>query len=79
MSVGVLKNHIYSRQEIMHVVRPPDTLYLCDFTHEADLVCGICGAHEGYKTAEVRDVRRIGGGRGLCGGAGKRMDGVFDI
>ena len=30
-----------------------------------------------YKTAEVGDVRRIGGGRGLCGGAGKRADGVF--
>ena len=28
-------------------------------------------------TAEVRYVRRIGGGRGLCGGAGKRVDGVF--
>ena len=26
---------------------------------------------------EVRDVRRMGGGRGLCGGAGKRVDGVF--
>ena len=24
-----------------------------------------------------RDVRRNGGGRGLCGGAGKRVDGVF--
>ena len=28
-------------------------------------------------TAEVRDVRRIGGGRGLRGGAGKRVDGMF--
>ena len=27
--------------------------------------------------AEVRDVRRIGGGRGLCGGAGKKVDGAF--
>ena len=25
----------------------------------------------------MRDVRRIGGGRGLCGGGGKRVDGVF--
>ena len=25
----------------------------------------------------MRDVRRIGGGRGLCRGAGKRMNGVF--
>ena len=25
----------------------------------------------------MRDVRRIGGGRGLCGGPGKRVDGVF--
>ena len=45
--------------------------------HEADLVGGISGAHGGYETAEVRDVRRNGGGRGLCGGPGKRVDGVF--
>ena len=44
---------------------------------KADLVCEICGAHGGYDTAEVRDVRRNGGGRGLCGGPGKKMDGVF--
>ena len=30
-----------------------------------------------HETAEVRDVRRIGGGRGLCGGVVKRVDGVF--
>ena len=48
-----------------------------DFTQEADLVRGICGAHGGYATAEVRDVRRNGGGRGLCGGPGKRVDGAF--
>ena len=46
---------------------------------EADLVCGICGAHGGYETAEVRDVRRNGGGRGLlCEGPGKIVDGVLD-
>ena len=44
---------------------------------EADLVRGICGAHGGYETAEVRDVRRIGGGRGLCGGLGKNSMGCF--
>ena len=33
--------------------------------------------HGGYETAEVRDVRRNGGGRGLCEGPGKRVDGVF--
>ena len=33
--------------------------------------------HGGYGTPEVRDVRRIGGGRGRCGGPGKRVDGVF--
>ena len=48
-----------------------------DFTQEADLVCGICSAHGGYETAEVHDVRRIGGGRGLCGGSGKRVDVVL--
>ena len=44
---------------------------------EEDLVRGICGAYGGYETAEVRDVRRIDGGRGLCGGSGKRVEGVF--
>ena len=33
---------------------------------------GFYGAHGGYETAEVRDVRGTGGGRGLRGGAGKR-------
>ena len=62
--------------------RPPDFLsghasqdgkreHRGDFTQEADLVCGICGAHGGYETAEVRDVRRNDGGRGLCRGPGK--------
>ena len=58
--------------------RPPAIVELVehrgDFTQKADLVCGICGAHGGYETAEVRDVRRNGGGRGLCGGPGKRVD-----
>ena len=44
---------------------------------EADLVRGICGTHGGYETAEVRNVRRIGEGRGLRGEPGKRVDGVF--
>ena len=30
-----------------------------------------------YEIAKVRDVRRVGGGRGLCGGARTRVDGVF--
>ena len=38
---------------------------------------GICGAHGGHETAEVRDVRRTGGERGLRWGPGKRVDGVF--
>ena len=37
----------------------------------------ICAAHGGYETAEVRDVRRIGGGHRLCGGPGKRVDGIL--
>ena len=41
------------------------------------LFAWICGAHGGYETAEVRDVWRNGGGRGLCRGPGKRVDGVF--
>ena len=32
---------------------------------EADLIRRICGAHGGYETAEMRDVRRFDGGRGL--------------
>ena len=44
---------------------------------EADLVRGISGSHGGYETFEMRDIRRIGGTRGLCGGPGKRVDGVF--
>ena len=32
--------------------------------------------HEGHETAEVRDVRITGGGHGLRGGPGKKVDGV---
>ena len=42
-----------------------------------DLVRGVCDAHGRYETAEVRDVRKIGGGRGLRGGPGKIVNGVF--
>ena len=42
------------------------------FTQEADLVCGICGAHGGYETAEVRDVWRIGGGARAVWGTRKK-------
>ena len=42
-----------------------------DFRQEADLVCGICGAHGGYETAKVCDVRRNGGGAGCVGGQEK--------
>ena len=41
------------------------------------LFAGICGALGGYKTAEVRDVQRIGGGRGLWGGQEKEWVGCF--
>ena len=47
------------------------------YTQEADPVRGICGAHGGHETAEVCDVRRTIGARGLRGGAGKIVDGVF--
>ena len=43
---------------------------------EADPVRGVFGARGEHETAEVRDVRRAGGGCGLRGGAGKRVDGV---
>ena len=39
---------------------------------EADLVRRICGVYGGYETAEVGDVRRIGGGRRLREGPGKK-------
>ena len=48
-----------------------------DFTQEVDFVCEICGAHGIDETAEVHHIRRIGEGRRLCGGPGKREDGVF--
>ena len=55
-----------------------ESMEATDFTQEADLVCGICGAHGGYEIAEVRGVQRTSGGHGLCGGSGKRrMDGMF--
>ena len=41
-----------------------------------NFVRGVCGAHGGHETAEVRDVRRTGGGHGLRGGAGERVVGV---
>ena len=44
---------------------------------EADLVCGICGAHGGYETAEVRDARRNGGGASCVGGQEKEWTGCF--
>ena len=42
-----------------------------------DLGSGICGAHGGYETAEVRDVRRNGGGAGCVGGQEKEWMGCF--
>ena len=50
-----------------------------DYTKEADPVCRNCGAHRGHETAQVREVRgttATGGGRGLRGGGGKRVDNV---
>ena len=46
-------------------------------SEEADLVRGVCGAPGGHDTAEVRDVWRTGGGCGLLGGPGKRVNEVF--
>ena len=34
-------------------------------------------AHGGYETAEVRDAQRVVGWRGLYGGSGKIVDGLF--
>ena len=45
-----------------------------DCIQEADLIRGICGACGRYETAKVRDVRKSGGGRGLCGGSGKEQE-----
>ena len=68
--------------------RPPDFLsrhasqdakreHRGDFTQEADLVSGICVAHGEYEKAEVCDVRRNGGERGLGRGPGKKWMGCF--
>ena len=40
-------------------------------------MCGVRVAHGGYEIAEVYDVRKTGERRGLFGGPGKRVDGVF--
>ena len=49
-----------------------------NITHFGSLVSRmICGTHGRCETAEVHDIRRTGGGRGLCGGPEKRVDGVF--
>ena len=48
----------------------------CVRLDDKDPVCGICVAHSGHETTEVRDVRRIDGEHGLCGGSGKRVEGV---
>ena len=64
--------------------RPPDFLsghayddgkweHRGDYAQEANPVRGICGAYRGHETAEMRDVRRNGGGRVLRGGAKKRV------
>ena len=42
-----------------------------------NIVSGIYGAHGGYETTEVRDVRRIGGGRGLREDHDKEWMGCF--
>ena len=48
-----------------------------DHAQEADPGRGIRGTHERNEIAEVRNVRRTSGGRELCGGPRKRLDGVF--
>ena len=53
-------------------------MYRSDYAQEADpIIRGICGAHGGHATAEVRDVRGNFGGRGLRGEGRKRVDGMF--
>ena len=77
-----LLHRLAKAQRADHPISYMDTLIKTGrgvFTQEADLVCRICGAHGGYGTAEVRDVRRNGGGGVLCGGPGKRMDGIFPV
>ena len=52
-----------------------------DFAQEGDLVCGICGAHGGYETAEkcvMFEELLLVGGAGCVGGQEKeRVRGVF--
>ena len=48
-----------------------------DYALEVDRFRGIYGKHEGHETAKVRGVQRTGGGRGLRGESGNRVDGVF--
>ena len=63
-----ISGHAYEDEKLEH---------LGDYTQEADSVRGICGAHGGHETAEVRDVRSTSGGHRLRWGSGKRVDGVL--
>ena len=47
-----------------------------DYAHVVNPVHKIYGEHGGHETVKVRDVRRIFEGRGLRGGAGKRVNGM---
>ena len=40
-------------------------------------VRGICGAHGGHETAELRDVQKVDGGSGLRGGQEKAWTGCL--
>ena len=63
-----LSGHVYKDEKLEH-----RNYY---YAQGVDPVRRIHGAHGGYKIAEVCDLQRTGGGRGLRGGAGKRVDGV---
>ena len=51
-----------------------------DYAQEADpVVGGNCGRNGGHETAEVRHVRRSGGGRGLRGGGTRKSVGGISL
>ena len=42
-----------------------------DYAQDADLICGICGAHGGHETIKVGDIRRTGEGADCVAGQEK--------
>ena len=74
-SVNVKKTTTTTTLLLLYVIL--NTVFQNHFLHRGGCLLVQRRCSRGYETAEVRDVRRNGGRRGLCGRPGKRVDGVF--